>query len=206
VERRARHFALGGPARWLFDEVAVDIPFVAEGDVHAIEARLREVRGDLPIDIVVQPEATRRKKLFLADMDSTMIGQECIDELADFAGLKALVSEITEARDARRDRVRAGAARARRAASRVCRSAVVDEVLEKRITLTGGRRELVANHARQRGVDLPDLGRFYPVHHTIAARIGFQENRANELVVERRQVQRRGQGADLWAAPQNWRP
>ena len=49
-----------GPARWLFDEVAVDIPFVAEGQIlseglHAIEAHLREVRGDLPIDIVVQP-------------------------------------------------------------------------------------------------------------------------------------------------------
>src|SRR5664279_4944988 len=44
-----------GPAHWLFDEVAVDIPFVAEGQIHAIEARLREVRGDLPIDIVVQP-------------------------------------------------------------------------------------------------------------------------------------------------------
>src|SRR6202166_3687822 len=90
-----------GPAHWLFDEVAVDIPFVAEGQIlsaglHAIEARLREARGALPIDIVVQPQAVRRKKLFLADMDSTMIGQECIDELADFAGLKAHVSAITD--------------------------------------------------------------------------------------------------------------
>src|SRR6266567_1894344 len=67
------------PAHWLFDGVAVDIPFGAdsnlEGDRHAIEQRLRELRGDLPIDIVVQPAGARRKKLFLADMDSTMIGQ-----------------------------------------------------------------------------------------------------------------------------------
>ena len=48
-----------GPARWLFDEVAVDIPFEDKDDIRAIEARLREARGDLPIDIVVQPQAAR---------------------------------------------------------------------------------------------------------------------------------------------------
>ncbi|MGA9090895.1 MAG: phosphoserine phosphatase SerB, partial [Bradyrhizobium sp.] len=70
-----------GAAQWLFDEVAVDSPFEGQppfeaDDLHAIEQRLRQARGDLPIDIVVQPRAFRRKKLFLADMDSTMIGQE----------------------------------------------------------------------------------------------------------------------------------
>src|SRR5258708_20014638 len=85
-----------GGAQWLFDEVAVDIPFSGSEDIRAIEHRLRQARGDLQIDIVVQPQANRRKKLFLADMDSTMIGQECIDELADFAGLKAHVAGITE--------------------------------------------------------------------------------------------------------------
>src|SRR5664279_2592936 len=67
-----------GTPQWLFDEVAVDIPFDGSEDIRQIEDRLREARGDLPIDIVVQPRALRRKKLFLADMDSTMIGQECI--------------------------------------------------------------------------------------------------------------------------------
>ena len=61
-----------GPAHWLFDEVAVDIPFVSTEDIGAIANRLRSARGDLPIDIVVQPQIDRRKKLFLADMDSTM--------------------------------------------------------------------------------------------------------------------------------------
>src|SRR6202035_2143323 len=87
-----------GPAHWLFDEVAVDIPFTGQTlrglDLRAMEPRLRRAREDLPIDIVVQPLGFRRKKLLLADMDSTMIGQECIDELADFAGLKAHVAEI----------------------------------------------------------------------------------------------------------------
>ena len=85
-----------GPARWLFDEVAVDIPFDRQPSDIRPSKRLREARGDLPIDMVVQPRIGRRKKLFLADMDSTMIGQECIDELADFAGLKAHVAAITE--------------------------------------------------------------------------------------------------------------
>ena len=85
-----------GPAQWLFNEVAVDIPFTSTEDIGAIADRLRAARGDLPIDIVVQPQIARRKKLLLADMDSTMIGQECIDELADFVGLKAHVAKITE--------------------------------------------------------------------------------------------------------------
>src|SRR6267378_3795391 len=52
-----------GSAQWLFDEVAVDIPFAGSEDIKAIETRLRQARGDFPIDIVVQPQALRRKKL-----------------------------------------------------------------------------------------------------------------------------------------------
>src|ERR1700753_2764576 len=64
-----------GQAQWLFDEVAVDIPFTGSEDIRTIEHRLREARGDLPIDIVVQSAALRRKKLLLADMDFTIIRQ-----------------------------------------------------------------------------------------------------------------------------------
>src|SRR5262249_37649249 len=71
-----------GAAEWLFDGVAADIPFANPDDRGAVVKRLREALGDLPVDVVVQPEIGRRKRLFLADMDSTMIGQECIDELA----------------------------------------------------------------------------------------------------------------------------
>jgi len=171
-----------GPARWLFDEVAVDIPFVAEGEFHAIEAHLRKVRGDLPIDIVVQPQAGRRKKLFLADMDSTMIGQECIDELADFAGLKAHVSEITE-RAMRGEIAFEPALRERVALLKGLPASVVDEVLEKRITLTPGGRQLVATMRANGAWTCLISGGFTLFTNTVAARIGFQENRANELVV-----------------------
>jgi phosphoserine phosphatase len=176
-----------GPAQWLFDEVAVDIPFEQPGpaetvDVHAIEARLREVRGDLPIDIVVQPRTSRRKKLFLADMDSTMIGQECIDELADFAGLKAHVAGITE-RAMRGEIAFEPALRARVALLKDMPVGVVDEVLAKRITPTPGGRELVMTMRAHGAYTCLISGGFTLFTNAIAARLGFQENRANELVV-----------------------
>src|SRR3954452_3453826 len=132
-----------GPARWLFDEVAVDIPFAGGEDLRAIENRLREARRDLPIDIVVQPRAFRRKKLFLADMDSTMIGQECIDELADFAGLKAHVASITE-RAMRGEIDFEPALRERVALLKGLSADVVDDVIKTRIRLTPGGPALVA--------------------------------------------------------------
>jgi phosphoserine phosphatase len=174
-----------GAAQWLFDEVAVDIPFEGQiplGGLHAIESRLREARGDLPIDIVVQPRAFRRKKLFLADMDSTMIGQECIDELADFAGLKAHVAAITE-RAMRGEIEFEPALRERVALLKSLPVGVVDEVLATRITLTPGGRELVATMRAHGAYTCLISGGFTLFTNAVAAKIGFQENRANQLTV-----------------------
>ena len=171
-----------GPARWLFDEVAVDIPFTGSEDIAGIAARLREARGDLPIDIVVQPEATRRKKLFLADMDSTMIGQECVDELADFAGLKARVAGITE-RAMRGEIEFEPALRERVALLKGLPVSTIDEVLKKRITPTPGGRELVATMRAHGAWTCLISGGFTLFTNTVAAAIGFQENRANALRV-----------------------
>src|SRR5215471_1099199 len=174
------------PAHWLFDGVAVDIPFGAdsnlEGDRHAIEERLREIRVDLPIDIVVQPVGFRRKKLFLADMDSTMIGQECIDELADFAGLKAHVAGITE-RAMRGEIEFEPALRERVALLKDMPVSVVDEVLASRITLTPGGRQLVMIMRAHGAYTCLISGGFTLFTNAVAAMIGFQENRANELIV-----------------------
>jgi phosphoserine phosphatase len=176
-----------GPAQWLFNEVAVDIPFEDRSpsgrlDLRAIEARLRAARGDLPIDIVVQPRAARRKKLFLADMDSTMIGQECIDELADFAGLKAHVAGITE-RAMRGEVAFEPALRERVALLKDMPVSVVDEVLAKRIAPTPGGRELVMTMRAHGAYTCLISGGFTLFTNAIAAKLGFQENRANELVV-----------------------
>jgi phosphoserine phosphatase len=172
-----------GPAHWLFDEVAVDIPFEGSDDIRTIENRLREARGDLPIDIVVQPQGFRRKRLFLADMDSTMIGQECIDELADFAGLKAHVAAITE-RAMRGEIEFEPALRERVALLKGLPAGVVDEVLKSRITMTPGGRELVMTMRAHGAWTCLISGGFTLFTNAVAAMIGFQENRANELLVE----------------------
>jgi phosphoserine phosphatase len=173
-----------GPAQWLFDEVAVDIPF-DEGreDVRTIEHRLRAARGDLPFDIVVQPQGFRRKKLFLADMDSTMIGQECVDELANFAGLKTHVAAITE-RAMRGEIAFEPALRERVALLKGLPVSVVDNVLKDRITLTPGGRELAATMRAHGAWTCLISGGFTLFTNAVAAMIGFQENRANQLIVQ----------------------
>jgi len=172
-----------GPAHWLFDEVAVDIPFEGSDTPGVIADRLRAARGDLPIDVVVQPQAGRRKKLFLADMDSTMIGQECIDELADFAGLKAHVAAITE-RAMRGEIAFEPALRERVALLRGLPISVIDDVLKERITLTPGGRELVGTMRAHGAYTCLVSGGFTAFTGKVAAMIGFQENRANRLLEE----------------------
>jgi phosphoserine phosphatase len=174
-----------GRPQWLFDEVAIDIPFEAQlkskQDIRSYADGLRASRGDLPIDIVVQPIATRRKKLFLADMDSTMIGQECIDELADFAGLKAHVAGITE-RAMRGEIEFEPALRERVALLKGLPVTVVEEVLATRITLTPGGRELVMTMRAHGAYTCLISGGFKMFTSVVAAKLGFQENRANELI------------------------
>ena len=168
----------------MFDEVAADIPF-GDGseDITSISHRLREAREDLPIDIVVQPQAARRKKLFLADMDSTMIGQECIDELADFAGLKAHVAGITE-RAMRGEIAFEPALRERVALLKGLSIDVVEKVIKERITLTPGGRELVATMRAHGAYTCLISGGFTLFTQAIAAKLGFAENRGNELIVQ----------------------
>jgi phosphoserine phosphatase len=130
---------------------------------------------------VVQPRALRRKKLFLADMDSTMIDQECIDELADFAGLKAHVAGITE-RAMRGDIEFEPALRERVALLRGLPVSAIHEVLKTRITATPGGRELVMTMRAHGAYTCLISGGFTLFTRAVAAEIGFQENRANELL------------------------
>ena len=169
-------------AHWLSDGVAADILFTSDHNMLALADRLRAARGDMPIDVVVQPRLDRRKKLFLADMDSTMIGQECIDELADFAGLKAHVATITE-RAMRGEIEFEPALRERVALLPDLKVGVVDEVLASRITLTPGGRELVQTMRANGAYTCLVSGGFTLFTARVAELIGFQENRANELHV-----------------------
>ncbi|HEY0331914.1 MAG TPA: phosphoserine phosphatase SerB [Rhodopseudomonas sp.] len=169
-------------AVWLSEGVAADIAFASDEAPALIAERLRAARGDFPVDVVVQPVATRRKKLFLADMDSTMIGQECIDELADFVGLKDHVAAITE-RAMHGEIEFEPALRERVALLKGLPLEVIQQVLRERITLTPGGRELVATMRAHGAYACLVSGGFTQFTGAVAASLGFQDNRANELLV-----------------------
>ena len=181
----AARSALPSPERgdWLFEGVAADIRFSSTDDIRTISGRLREALNGVRADVVVQPQLDRRKKLLLADMDSTMIGQECIDELADFAGLKTHVAAITE-RAMRGEIEFEPALRERVALLKDLPVTVVDEVLKSRITLTPGAVELVRTMRAHGAYTCLVSGGFTLFTKRVAELIGFQENRANELLTE----------------------
>jgi phosphoserine phosphatase len=184
VKRAASALPAAGAIVWLDPGVAVDIPFTSdrEGDNRVITGPVRAALGDAAIDVVVQEAAGRRKRLFLADMDSTMIGQECVDELADFVGQKARVAAITE-RAMRGEIEFAPALRERVALLAGLPAAVVDEVVTKRITLTPGGRTLVRTMRRHGAHTCLVSGGFTAFTGRIAALIGFDENRGNQLLI-----------------------
>ena len=167
---------------WLNQGVAVDFLFEsALGDLAALRRTLLAAVAGEEADIIVQPVVHRRKRLFLADMDSTMIGQECIDELAAFAGLKEKVSAITE-RAMRGELAFEPALRERVAMLKGLPVDIVDEIIETRLTLTPGGRTLVETMKASGGYCCLVSGGFTLFTSRIGARIGFDENRANELL------------------------
>jgi phosphoserine phosphatase len=162
--------------------VAADIIVAEGGEPWAVEGQLRGVLGSEPVDVIVQPLATRRKRLFMADMDSTMIGQECIDELADYVGLKAEVSVITE-RAMRGEIAFEPALRERVALLRDLPVQVVDEIIANRITLTPGGRELVRTMRANGATTALVSGGFTLFTGPISERLGFDEHRSNRLIL-----------------------
>ena len=162
---------------------AADISFTPDDgmDQRAAAEALRTANGG-SFEIVLQPIANRRKKLFLADMDSTMIQQECIDELADYVGLKAHVAAITE-RAMRGEIAFEPALRERVALLEGLPVAVIEEVLRDRIRLTPSARTLMATMRKNGARTCMVSGGFTLFTDRIAAMIGFDEARANTLTV-----------------------
>ncbi|MEZ0170072.1 phosphoserine phosphatase SerB [Microvirga sp. TS319] len=163
--------------------IAADLILPSSAEPGTVEASLRKALEGQPVDIVVQPLGTRRKRLFLADMDSTMIGQECIDELADYVGLKAEVSEITE-RAMRGEIAFEPALRERVALLKNLPVGVVDEIIEKRITLTPGGPSLVRTIRANGGYACLVSGGFTLFTGPIGSKIGFNEDRSNHLILD----------------------
>ena len=180
AERAAESLAAHG-LYWLADGIACDIVLKDGADEKAAEAALRALIGMEKIDVAVQDADTRRKKFLIADMDSTMIGQECIDELAAEVGLKDKVSLIT-ARAMNGEIAFEPALRERVALLKGLPIKVVDEVIEKRITLTPGGLELIATMKARGHYTALVSGGFTVFTAPISARLGFHENRANILL------------------------
>jgi phosphoserine phosphatase len=170
----------GGEARWLDPGVA------AEFDLGAVPENRWEVWDGLQalrIDMVVQPAEGRKKHLLIADMDSTMIRQECIDELADEAGVGARVADIT-ARAMNGELDFDGALRERVGLLKGLPEAVIGQVLRDRITLMPGGKVLLATMKANGAYAALVSGGFTAFTSAIAAMLGFDENRANTLHVE----------------------
>jgi phosphoserine phosphatase len=166
---------------WLADGVACDIALRDGSDLDAAREKILAVIGDEPIDLAFQEAETRRRKLLIADMDSTMIGQECIDELAAEVGLKDKVATIT-ARAMNGEIAFEPALRERVALLKGLPVSVIDDVIERRITLTPGGRELIATMKAKGYYTALVSGGFTVFTSRIAATLGFDENRANLLL------------------------
>lgn len=161
---------------WVEDGEACDLQFGR--DMAAARAAL-EGQG---YDVVVQPAEHRRKKLIVADMDSTMITVECIDELADYAGIKAEVALVTEA--AMRGEMDFGQALdARVALLKGMDESVIERCLAERVTIMPGARELVRTMRANGATGILVSGGFTRFAEPVAASIGFDRAIANILEV-----------------------
>jgi phosphoserine phosphatase len=166
---------------WLADGLAADMLFT--GDHVNVRAKIEKIIADQPIDIIIQEQEGRRKKLLIADMDSTMIGQECIDELAGVVGLKAHVSAIT-ARAMNGEIPFEDALRERVSLLKGLDANVVTTVIKERITLTPGGRELIATMKKNGGYTALVSGGFTSFTGPVSVMLGFDENQANILEEE----------------------
>lgn len=166
-----------GPMRWL-----------AKGDAAEVDTldRLGEFRAALtgrPIDVAVIPKTNRRKRLLIADMDSTMIHQECIDEVGIMAGAGEAITAITY-RAMRGELDFADSLRERVALMRGLDVGAIDIILRERITYVPGGRALVATMKAHGAHTALVSGGFRQFTEAVAARLGFDSYQANDLVIE----------------------
>lgn len=170
-----------GEIDWLQPELACDIPF--DGlDLGSANEAAAAVIGERPIDKVTQTVAGRRKKLLISDMDSTIINQECIDELADFAGYRERIAAITERamngeldfKEALRERVSLLAG---------LPETVLEQAYRERITLMSGAKELVSTMQANGATAILVSGGFTFFTSRVAAAAGFTMNEANILEI-----------------------
>jgi len=167
---------LGADPHWLAEGEALEVPpFIGQEEFVSALA-------DLPIDANIVPVANRRKRLLIADMDSTMIQQECIDELGVMAGIGDHIKAIT-LRAMKGELDFEGALKARVKLLKGLDFGIIDKILAERITLMPGGRTLIATMKANGAHTALVSGGFTPFTSKVAAMLGFDENQANELIV-----------------------
>ena len=163
---------------------AIDFLLAAPGlspGLAEVRAAAEAALGDMPVDICVQLQEGRRKGLLIADMDSTIIGCECLDELADFAGVKAQVSAITE-RAMRGEIGFEGALRERVAMLKGLPIQALEQCYAERVRLNPGAKTLVSTMTAHGARCFLVSGGFRFFTSRVAAAAGFTADRANTLI------------------------
>ena len=167
--------------RWLADAEALELPLASQAT--GLEDALRHELAGLPIDVAIVPGNNRRKRLLLADMDSTIIEQEVVDELAAVAGVGAAVSAITE-RTMRGELAFEPALMERVALLEGLPATEIENIIRDRITLTPGGRTLVATMKAHGAFTAIVSGGFTAFTGHVAETVGFESHEANKLIVE----------------------
>lgn len=169
-------------ADWLEEGRAIDLYYSFPID-EMLRPVLHQLCSNLGVDYIVQPSEGREKKLLISDMDSTMIAQECIDELADCVGLKAHVSEITE-RAMRGELDFPSALRERVRLLKGLEEAALEKTFKERITLMPGAKELLRTMTARGAHCVLVSGGFTYFTSRVAQALGFHADEANILEIE----------------------
>ncbi len=173
----------GAERRVLADGVAADYAFATDREYRDVVAATTTAIAGAPVDIAVQATGTREKKLLIADMDSTIIEQECIDELAEFVGKRSEISAITE-RAMRGELDFEGALRERVAMLEGLTTEHLQDAFRERITLTPGARTLVRTMRARGAFTALVSGGFTFFTARVADAAGFHVNEANTLLMD----------------------
>ena len=152
-----------------------------EGELGAVRKLAPGAVAHHPVDVCVQPIVQRRKRLLVADMDSTIINVECLDELADFAGLKAEISAITE-RAMRGELEFEGALRERVGMLKGLSLDALQQAYDQRVRLNPGARTLVRTMGDHDARCVLVSGGFTYFTSRVAKAAGFHDDRANTLI------------------------
>ena len=170
--------------RWLAPSEAWEALFLADmdEDVMSLKRSITAALGSAPIDVNIVPghAGHRRKKLLVADMESTIIEQECLDELADYVGLRPKIAGITE-RAMRGELDFETAIKERVGLLKGLDARVLDQIYVQRVTLMPGAQALVATMHRNGAYCALVSGGFRFFTQKVAARLGFDTDQANQL-------------------------